>query len=181
MEKNIYIIRHCKAKGQYPEAELTEAGQEQAKELAAFLKDIKIERIISSPYLRAKQTIAPFAEAESIEVEIDSRLAERTLDPNAVPDWLQWMKDSFKDLEIRDVGGESGKEATERIAGVIHDIVAGDVENTAVVTHGGMTTLLLRQYDEGIGFDQWKALSNPDVYVLTVSDEEVRYERLWKS
>lgn len=179
MEKNIYIIRHCKAAGQYPEAELTEAGQEQAQELADFLKGTEINRIISSPYLRAKKTIAPFAEETGMEVEIDSRLAERTLDPNAVPDWVQWMKDSFNDLTIRDVGGESGNEATERIAGVINDIVESDVENTAIVTHGGMITLLLHQYDESIGFDQWKAISNPDVYVLRVSDEQAQFERLW--
>ncbi|WP_143001413.1 histidine phosphatase family protein [Tenuibacillus multivorans] len=36
MEKVIYVVRHCKATGQAPEWELTEQGQQQAQDLAAF-------------------------------------------------------------------------------------------------------------------------------------------------
>lgn len=181
MEKNVYIVRHCKAEGQYADAALTETGQEQTKALADFLAGLKIDRIISSPFLRARQTIAPFAEKAGMEVEIDDRLAERHLEPDRVPDWLEWMKESFHNLELRDAGGESGNEATKRIADVIEDIKASDVENTLIVTHGGMITLLLHQYDERIGFAEWKGLSNPDVYKMRLSDDHVEYERIWKS
>jgi len=180
MKKKIYIIRHCKAEGQFPDAALTEVGQKQAEKLADFLSDIKVERLLSSPFLRAQQTIAPYAEQTGMKVELDSRLAERHLDPEAVSDWLEWMKNSFTDLSLRDAGGESGEEATQRIAGVIDDIIASDAENTMIVTHGGMITLLLHQFNVQVGFEQWKALSNPDVYVLNVLDGNVTYERLWK-
>jgi len=180
MEQNIYIIRHCKAEGQYPDAALTEEGNGQTRELAEFLKDIQVDRIISSPFLRAKETIKPFAQKAGMEVEIDSRLAERHLDPSIVPDWLEWMRNSFTDLNLRDAGSESGYEATRRIAGVINDIIASDVENTVVVTHGGMITMLMHQYDESIGFEQWKNLSNPDVYAMKITDDHVSFNRIWK-
>lgn len=48
MEKNIYIVRHCQAEGQSPEAALTDKGLLQAKELADFFRDIKTDRIIST-------------------------------------------------------------------------------------------------------------------------------------
>jgi len=179
MQKNIYIIRHCKAEGQFPDAALTEAGQKQAEELADFLSGLQVDRVISSPFLRARHTIAPYAERTGKEVEIDSRLAERHLEPDLATDWLAWMKASFTDMDLRDAGGESGGEATNRIADVIHDIVESDVEHTAIVTHGGMITLLLHQYDEQIGFDQWQGLSNPDVFELNVSDGRVSFRRLW--
>ncbi|QKE75796.1 hypothetical protein HPK19_08805 [Arthrobacter citreus] len=52
MEKEIYIIRHCEAKGQPIGSELTERGIQQAKDLAIFFSKIKIDQIYSSPCLK---------------------------------------------------------------------------------------------------------------------------------
>ncbi len=46
----IYIIRHCAAQGQSSDCELTENGLKQAKSLAYFFNNVKIDRIISSPF-----------------------------------------------------------------------------------------------------------------------------------
>ena len=61
-EKKIYLIRHCKATGQEPSAELTNEGKEKALELIPLLYKLNIDHIISSPYKRAIQTITPFSE-----------------------------------------------------------------------------------------------------------------------
>lgn len=53
MKKKIYIVRHCEAQGQPSESQLTEKGFNQAKYLSEFFSNIKIDRIISSPFLRA--------------------------------------------------------------------------------------------------------------------------------
>lgn len=45
--KKIYVIRHCEAEGQPPEAQLTEIGLKQAIDLTNFFSDIKVERIIT--------------------------------------------------------------------------------------------------------------------------------------
>ena len=58
----LYIVRHCKAAGQQPEAVLSADSHLQAVQLAERLNPLPIERIISSPFLRAKQSIAPLAE-----------------------------------------------------------------------------------------------------------------------
>lgn len=49
MMKNVYVVRHCKADGQEPDAKLTELGIQQAENLAKFLLDKDIDFIISSP------------------------------------------------------------------------------------------------------------------------------------
>ncbi|SFE70143.1 Histidine phosphatase superfamily (branch 1) [Paenibacillus algorifonticola] len=59
----IYLVRHCQAKGQEPDAPLTVAGIEQSQQLAVFLANKQIEGIISSPYERAYRTISPLADA----------------------------------------------------------------------------------------------------------------------
>ena len=50
MRKMLYLVRHCKAAGQQPEAALTADGRLQAKLLAEKLAVLPIERIIASPF-----------------------------------------------------------------------------------------------------------------------------------
>jgi len=70
------------------EAVLTADGHLQAVQLAEQLAALPIERIISSPFLRAKQSIAPLAERLGLQINIDARLAERVLASPEPPDWL---------------------------------------------------------------------------------------------
>jgi phosphohistidine phosphatase SixA len=55
---------------------LVETGHEQARAIAAALGDHGIQRIVSSPALRCRQTAAPLALALGLPVEIDERLQE---------------------------------------------------------------------------------------------------------
>jgi 2,3-bisphosphoglycerate-dependent phosphoglycerate mutase len=180
MRKNIYIIRHCKAEGQPSESQLTERGFMQANELADFLTNKKVDRIISSPFLRAIQSIEPFAKSANIKVEIDSRLSERVLSSRSYPNWLDKLKATFNDVELKYEGGESSKEAMYRIVKVVEDIVASDADNTIIVTHGNIMSLLLNYYDKSFGFEQWKGLSNPDVFLLQFIHNDFSIEHLWK-
>src|SRR5690625_6007216 len=79
--KKIYFVRHCSADGQHKDSPLTIEGTRQAQLLSIFLteNDIPIDRIISSPYLRAVESIKPYAEKHGIDIEVDERLHERVL------------------------------------------------------------------------------------------------------
>jgi 2,3-bisphosphoglycerate-dependent phosphoglycerate mutase len=88
MKKQIYLIRHCQAEGQEANASLTDKGYNQAVLLAEFLSNIKADSIISSPFLRALESIEPFARSKSVDIQIDDRLAERVLSSLSMPDWL---------------------------------------------------------------------------------------------
>lgn len=180
MEKHIYLIRHCEAEGQDPDAPLTKNGMKQAEELAGFLSDRKVERVISSPYARAVETIRPFAENHRLEIELDDRLIERVLSTQHLPDWLDKLEATFHDLDLTYEGGESSHEAMKRIVEVVEEVEKGDVKNTVLVAHGGILSLLLHHYDKAFGFVQWKHLSNPDVFLLTISTAGYQYKRLWK-
>lgn len=57
--KNVYLVRHCQAIGQEPEASLSERGREDAEgKIVDFFMDQDIE-FISSPWNRAIETIGP--------------------------------------------------------------------------------------------------------------------------
>ena len=114
----LYIVRHCKAAGQQPEAGLTADGHLQAKKLAEQLSLLPIGRIISSPFMRAKQSIAPLAGRLGLPIATDKRLAERILAAGDLPDWLAALKLSFDDLDRCFAGGESSRAAMQRASEV---------------------------------------------------------------
>ena len=175
----IYIIRHCAASGQEPDAELTKRGKKQAVELAGFLADANIDRIISSPYTRAVQSIEPLAETLAVEIETDERLKERVLSSGELPDWLEQLKNTFENYDFALEGGESSQQALDRISQVVEELENSGCQTAAIVTHGNIMALLLSRYMKGFGFEGWCSLSNPDVFLLNEGDVEEECKRLW--
>ncbi|MGG1554732.1 histidine phosphatase family protein [Paenibacillus ferrarius] len=175
----LYIVRHCKAMGQSPEAELTAKGLAQAEILADFLVVRGIERIISSPFVRTIQSIQPLAQRLNLEINIDDRLAERVLSSENLPDWMDHLLISFNDLDRCLPGGESSREAMNRILSVIDEVLTTDFKNIVVVTHGNLMSLLLKYYDHQFGYEQWQSMSNPDVYCFSEFNNTPRIERVW--
>ena len=175
----LYLIRHCQAEGQEPEAQLTAEGHEQAGKLAVFLEKYNINRIISSPFRRAIQTITPFAQKQNLEIEVDERLKERILSSEHLTDWFEKLKRSFEEEDLKFTGGESSKEATKRIGSFITEISKMQTDPIAIVTHGNLSALLLNSLSQDFGFDNWLSLSNPDVYLLENHSGDFAYKRIW--
>jgi len=186
--KHIYWIRHCKAEGQPPEAPLTEEGKKQAEDLVGFFCDRGIERIVSSPFVRARDSVAPLAERLGLEIEIDDRLAERNLGDVGV-EWdvdyekaLAQFVRTFNDRDLCYPGGESSYEATNRAIEAVCDLVSGEVTKTVVASHGNLTTLMLGFFDDLYNnFGSWQKLSNPDVYCLGFVKYGTFVFRQWRS
>lgn len=181
MGKKIFVVRHSEAEGQPSEARLTDKGVQQAEELAEFFSTIKIDRIVSSPFVRAIHSVKPLAELKQVEVETDERLSERVLSTKVLEDWLEKLQATYSDLDVTFDGGESSREAMARGVSVVEDILDGGADNSVIVTHGNLMSLLLKNYQSDFGFDQWKNLSNPDVFLLEFDEDEVLLKRLWKS
>lgn len=178
MIKTVYLIRHCLANGQDAEAPLTESGQRQAVALAELLAREPIERIVASTFLRAYQTALPLAKLCGLPVETDERLCERVLSGSPVTDWQQQLENAFIDLDLCLPGGESSRAAMKRGLAALSDIHASAAKTTVVVTHGNLLALILKSFDDAIGFSDWQRLTNPDVYRLKYSDDTARIEHI---
>lgn len=181
--KKIYLIRHCKAEGQPPEAKLTEVGVAQALELKEFLKPYDIKYITSSPYVRAVDTITPLSKEINIPVNIDERLKEKVLTSREVEDFTPLLQAAFVDMDLKYEGGESSKEAMARAIEALSDLLNREENNIAVVTHGELFSLIIKYFEPSFGYEGWKSLSNPDVYVLTIEGKNIKdvdIKRIWK-
>lgn len=178
--KTYYIVRHCQATEQSEDAYLTPQGIAQSHALAQFFSGIHLNKIISSPYKRAIQTIEPLAHAKQLEIQIDQRLSERVLSDKPMDDWYEKLKLSFTDLHMACEGGESSQEAMNRIVEALYEQIKLGKNHTLFVTHGNLMSLLLKHADPTIGFKEWEKLSNPDVYVLKYfKPDHIEIERIW--
>lgn len=101
----------------------------------------------------------------------------------ALEDWMSKLEKTYLDMDLSYEGGESSNEATARGISVIHDIMSSPESNVLIVTHGALMSLILRAYNPQFGFDEWKKLSNPDVYRLELDPVKGPHsvlERVWE-
>ena len=181
--KKIFLVRHCLAEGQHKDSPLTTIGMRQAILLSRFFdkQKVAIDGIISSPYLRAIESIKPFAESNNLRVELDDRLQERILSNEPVDDWLEVLEQSFNELDFKLPGGESSNDAIKRGIAVFDSIYQdNNLNNVILVSHGNLISLMLKNFDETIGFDKWKNLNNPDVYLIESNGNNYSITCLWE-
>jgi 2,3-bisphosphoglycerate-dependent phosphoglycerate mutase len=181
MSQVLYLVRHCQATGQEPDAPLTEIGQQQAISLAGWLSDVSIGRIISSPFVRAYQSIVPLSEHLGLTIEVDNRLVERVLSPVPLDDWRQRLAETFIDLDLSFGEGESSRTAMMRGISVVDRAMQQTTDPVVIVTHGNLMTLILKYFNERVGYTEWENLQNPDVYCIQVSGEGTCTERMIKA
>jgi 8-oxo-dGTP diphosphatase len=78
----LYLVRHAKAGsrsgwvGPDEKRPLSKGGREQADALARILAEAPVTRIVSSPYVRCIETVAPLANKLGVPVEPNKALAE---------------------------------------------------------------------------------------------------------
>lgn len=172
-----YFIRHCEACGQEAEAPLTEKGFMQAEALATQLKDTGIKRIIASTFKRAIQSAVPLSQTLEIKVETDERLRERTLGTIIDGDWMKALARTYEEPELRFPEGESTIEAAARARQAISEVLTAGTYPVAFITHGNLLSLIARSFHPELGFEFWKALSNPDIFELHNENNSTRFER----
>lgn len=150
----IYLTRHGETLWNtekrfqgWKNSELTERGIEQANLLRNKLKDIKIDRIYSSPIERAYKTAEILKGNRTIEIKCYDELKEMNFgewegltkeDILKAEDYKDQYNNIFNNpKEYKTFGGESIKEFSDRLYKGIEKILYNELdENILIVTHG---------------------------------------------
>ena len=78
----IYLVRHVKAgeRALWDDddrlRQISKSGQRQARGLIEVLADGRFERIVSSPYVRCIESVAPLSSVRQLAIEVSEALAE---------------------------------------------------------------------------------------------------------
>ncbi|MGZ8802700.1 MAG: histidine phosphatase family protein [Mycobacterium sp.] len=151
----LLLVRHAlplrSEPGQGSDPRLSAEGIEQALRLPDALGRFPIQRVVSSPQVRAIETAQPLADALGVPVEVDGRLAEYDRDLAHYIPVEQIAAENPAELQ-RLISGQlpSGVDEAEflgRVRAAVDDLVAGaDHDDTvAVFSHGGVINVLLHQ------------------------------------
>lgn len=157
----IYLLRHCEKTTEAPEAPLSNAGFQQAEKIVATLENLGIQRIFSSPYTRALQSVAPFAKRAGLKVEPSDALKEWRLAGEMRADWRAILRRGLADPHAQAKGGESAAEVWARA----QPVLKAD-KPTLLVTHGGWLSVVLGQYGRPRNLESLLGIRSPDLFEL---------------
>ncbi len=147
----VYFVRHGQTADwnsglhQSSHSQLSEKGREQAQFLTQRFKDIAIDKIITSPFARAKQTaeivnqvLNVSLEEEPLVVEI-KRPTEVEGKPHNDPEIKRIMnlvREDITDKDFRYADEENLTDLSTRAANALKRIESEQLTNLLVVTHG---------------------------------------------
>jgi broad specificity phosphatase PhoE len=149
----IYLVQHGEKERVPGDPGLTELGRGQAAVTARWLQGMGLDALYSSPLRRARETAEPIARAAGLPVRIDSRLRER-LNWDGTQTFDAFLADWDRSTRDRDLvlgNGESSRLAGERLRAFLAGL-SDESDQVAAVSHGGVTTDLLRTLlgDDGL-------------------------------
>jgi broad specificity phosphatase PhoE len=150
----LYFVRHGESEGNAKgvftgriDSPLTVRGREQARTVAAALRPIHFDRIISSTLSRTTDTAAEIAKGRGIPVEPIADLNEIDVGSAAGKpfDELRGLPGATDDGFREWPGGESLEHAHERTLRIIEQIVIAESpgRTVCIVGHGGVTRILV--------------------------------------
>jgi 2,3-bisphosphoglycerate-dependent phosphoglycerate mutase len=167
----IYLVRHAESRpsADVPEPDwpLSERGEEQARALVAAMQGLGIATLYASPYRRALHTLTPLAAALRKEVTVVDALHERVLTRSHLgrDQHLPTVARYWQDPEFALPDGESNRACARRMVKAVDQLAArhpGEV--IALASHGNAIALYLGTIDRTFGYEQWRAMKNPDLF-----------------
>ena len=141
----VYLVQHAEKQRAPGDPALTARGVAQAARTARWLAGRGVRSLFSSPQRRAWQTAQVIGSALGLTVVPDPWLRERANWAGTDP-FEAFLADWQRSVEDRDYvpgGGDSSRQAGERMRAFVGGLQAGQ-RPVVAVTHGGATVDLLR-------------------------------------
>ncbi len=167
----VYFIRHAESDISVREDRarpLTAKGLADSARLAEWFRDIQIDHIYSSPYLRAWQTVSDLAALKGMDVQPEENFRERQncgFEPSFM-DHLRWLWEDFNHCKA---GEESMRQVQNRIIVALNKLLESHLGETIIIgTHGTALSMMINYYDPGFGLEDFKRIKNVMPWVVKV-------------
>ena len=152
----IYFIRHAQSDNLSRDdttRPLPDIGLADTAKVTETLKDKGIVQIISSPHMRALQTVSDLAKALDIQVEVDKDFRERVVGTWIPDHFYGFVKKQWYDFNYRNEGGETLSEVQTRCTFAVQRAINTYRDKTiAVATHGTALATIFNHYDPDFGY-----------------------------
>ena len=153
----IFLVRHAEsiARQEILEADwpLSPTGMRQAQHLAVALQSLQIDMVLSSPYVRARATVEPFAQTAGLSVQVIAALRERKLTEGQRDDWFAILQRAWADFGFALPRCESGYACQQRMCQCLAQLAANHRGQTLLISsHGNAIALYLNSLENSFGF-----------------------------
>ncbi|WMJ87044.1 histidine phosphatase family protein [Anaerocolumna sp. MB42-C2] len=160
----VYFIRHAEPDFNIHDdllRPLTKQGHRDAKLVTAYLRDKGIHVVLSSPYLRAIDTVKDFADASGLEVKPIYEFRERKVDSAWIEDFTSFTKKQWEDFDYKLSDGESLREVQERNIKTLNNVLdLHEGKNIVVGTHGTALSTMIHYYDNTYGYEDFEKMKS---------------------
>jgi broad specificity phosphatase PhoE len=167
-----YLVQHGEKEPWPGDPGLTSVGRQQASLTGRWLHGRGVDALYSSPMRRARETADCIASVTGLAVRPDARLAERLNwdGSQSFEAFLALWAHTASDRDFVPRGGRSSRQAGTRLQAFLAGLT-GAQGPVAVVTHGGITTELLRNLlDDDALPSHLLAAGIPPCAVTTIDD-----------
>lgn len=160
----VYFIRHAQPNFQNHDdatRELTEKGLRDRKLVTEFLSDKGVEIVLSSPYKRAVDTVADFAQTYGLQIKTVYDFRERKVESGWIEDFNAFCKRQWEDFDYKLSDGETLREVQNRNIAALNAVLDEYQGNTiAVGSHGTALSTIINYYDPSFGYEQFEEIRN---------------------
>lgn len=151
----VYYVRHAKPNFQNHDdhlRELTEQGMADRVLVTEYLRDKKIDAVLSSPYKRAVDTVAHFAGEMGLSIELVDGFRERRVDSVWIEDFDGFVQRQWADFTHKQGDGESLAEVRARnIAALVKALRRYPDHRIVIGGHGTALSTILNHYNPTFG------------------------------
>lgn len=171
----VYFVRH--AESDYNNHDdmsraLTDKGLHDRRLVTDFLSDKHIDIVLSSPYKRAIDTVADFAEAVNLKVETVEDFRERKVGNEWIPDFNAFCKKQWADFDYKLSDGESLGEVQSRNIEALNKVLEiYNGKNIAIGSHGTALSMIVNYYDRTFGHSDFEKIRDLMPWVVKFTFE----------
>jgi 2,3-bisphosphoglycerate-dependent phosphoglycerate mutase len=178
MDTSLVLVRHANSVVPTPDGpdELTrplqDSGLAQARDLVRELIALRPTAVLSSPYLRAVQTVQPTADALGLTVETRWDLREWDSGIGPTPDYVRHFSHSWDHPDECRPGGESMTAFSGRVVRALTAVASAYQGGVVLIgTHGTFAARTLAAAGHNVTWTFLKDMPMPAVYRVQWGDD----------
>ena len=169
----VYFVRHAEPNYENHDdrlRELTQKGLEDSKRVTRFLSDKRVDKVYSSPYKRAVDTIRDFAKAAGLEIHLEEDFRERKIDSCWIEDFEAFCRAQWQDFDYRRSDGETLRGVQIRNVSALNRLLKEHENRTIVIgTHGTALSTVINFYDHHFGYADFERIRGLMPWVVRFS------------
>lgn len=160
----VYFVRHAEPNyDNHDDAarELSPKGLKDRELVTAYLADRRIDRVMSSPFKRAVDTVGHFANLQGLSVETVEDFRERRVGNGWIEDFDGFCKRQWEDFSYRLSEGESLAVVQERNIRALFDVLRQyPNQNIVVGSHGTALSAIVNYFDPSFGYAEFQRIQS---------------------